>query len=680
MEKTVYKENENGAIGNEPQSTDKFKSGDILYYTLTFKNAGNTTIESKTLTDTISLKLELIGIGSITQLIASGSGQSSPTTGTDDYGYTWTVTKNENGNAVVSWNLTDVEPGGYRELIIKTRISREVEYQEIHQKTGVATAHTATLYIRKDGKVPYKGSGLSDTASDYTNSLGTVYLHSDNITYDAEANLISDDIFYALKNNHNIVDMISKGITRAELKDALKQNGITLATDEIVLWYTIKEDNNEYKIYGVIRKITDPELSQITNAVCMNQVIHDETQIDLEEPIISQDGTVTINVNSTTTENVSVPMDVVFVLDVSGSMDGSNANHMVSAVNGSISTIIEENSETRIGIVAFSDSNNVETLVPLAKYSTTGNYLTYSREKGRFAISQITENVTGNSNSVYTTGGTFTQAGIKAGAEMLTSQAVTTFETTTPSGGTAGGTRTPVIILITDGDPTYYNDRADLSGSNKGNGSDTSASHSYWTIRTAKHYKDAITTKYYGTAPQNQAKFFTIGIGLDDELAITTLNPNQTNVDNLKYDTDNWGNQQNANSNSKEMQLYNLLNADGTPYVYDYANGSKTGALTESDLETFITTSLEASSGITVVRAITDAETTNRRIDLTHIDTTKEFYLEIIAETTQAFDTLQKAIDANYVKLDSETGVYYVDLSSVTVDMTVHINYWHKES
>ena len=62
-------------------------------------------------------------------------------------------------------------------------------------------------------------------------------------------------------------------------------------------------------------------------------------------------------------------------------------------------------------------------------------------------------------------GGTYTQAGIKEGAGILTS-ANTKF-TTTVNGKQKEITRTPVMILLSDGDPTYYNENyTTLSGKN----------------------------------------------------------------------------------------------------------------------------------------------------------------------------------------------------------------------
>ena len=70
----------------------------------------------------------------------------------------------------------------------------------------------------------------------------------------------------------------------------------------------------------------------------------------------------------TTESTDTAPLDVVFVLDVSGSMaDNNKGRNMVSAVNSAMNTILNSNSENKVGIVTFSDSSS--TLLPLGRYT-----------------------------------------------------------------------------------------------------------------------------------------------------------------------------------------------------------------------------------------------------------------------------------------------------------------------
>ena len=53
------------------------------------------------------------------------------------------------------------------------------------------------------------------------------------------------------------------------------------------------------------------------------------------------------------------------------------------------------------------------------------------------------------------------------------------------------------------------------------------------------------------------------------------------------------------------------------------------------------------------------------KFDLTNIDTTKAFSLEIIGDTTLTYSSLSAAQTDGYVKIDSNTNTYYVDLTNI---------------
>ena len=395
----------------------------------------------------------------------------------------------------------------------------------------------------------------------------------------------------------------------------------------------------------------------------MDNVKQDEVTVNLEDIELGQNGTITIKGMNTTTETVSVPLDVVFVLDTSGSMVQYNSNkaqNMVNAVNSTIKTIMSKNKDSRIGVVGFSDDASI--IINLGNYSTTGNYLTLT--DGRNG-KKITPNVAGSSRNV--TGGTNTQSGIKAGAKMLMDVTDTKY-TVTINGKEESITRTPLLIIVTDGEPTYYYSNESATGDRHGSGSSSNENYYYWTIRTAQYYKQQITNKYYPKA-DNTAKVFTIGIGISGDKATTMLNPNKTNVDLCDtngYDYGWFGKERNETG-----KLYDLLNQYGNPYAYDYADGSKTGELTEKDIEDFLTSSIDSSTPSITIRDITIEESKARRIDLTNIDLEKEFSLQI-GDTTYTFAT---ARTAGYVKGNATNG-YYVDLTNVSRSTSVDLTYW----
>ena len=673
ISKTAYKANEDGNIGNDAVTdNDTFAANETVYYKITLKNAGSEPI-SKTVTDEIPLRLTL-------NTVDGKTGES----GTTVKGDNWTVTKNDKEQSVVTWEVKDLAAGDTRELIIKAIVVAEAEYKDICNKTiDGTTAYTAKLFVRKDGKVPYEGSGTGYDASLYTGELGTVYLNSSDLHYDTNANLKNDDLYYLIKNNNIITDMVAKGITRTQLVDALKTNGTTLADDEVVVWYVIKNESDGYHIDGVIRKISS--LTEITNTAFTDKVSSDST-IKLEDIEIGQRGSITVKSITSSTDTVSTPMDVVFVLDTSGSMtyplevkdkddekavENSRAKAMVNAVNSSIKTIMSKNKDSRVGVVGF--SGNASTIIPLGNYAQNIDYLTREYIEASFwngyQSSQTIKSNVGNKSSRQVTGGTNTQSGIKLGAEMLTSNQNTTTATVTLKDGTTKTiTRTPLLILVTDGEPTYYynNEEAVIDRKNgkflDGNGQNTDQNYYYWTLRTAKYYKGQITNKYYQNTGKT-AKTFTIGIGLSGNEAVAMLDPTEENVNACN------------NNNSQQKALYDLIINNGkvAPGAYSYADGSKTGEITESDLTGFLNTSIDSSTDNEKNRAITVEESKARRVELGTINEEKEFLLTV---GTDSYTSLSAAMNAGYVRKATST-TYYLDLSGISRSTNVEIVYWN---
>ena len=398
---------------------------------------------------------------------------------------------------------------------------------------------------------------------------------------------------------------------------------------------------------------------------------------------IMQPGKVTINSLKQSSEKINAPMDVVFVLDTSNSMreksskndENNKAQNMVNAVNNTISNIMKLNPDSRVGIVGYAgwkennnrdDSEHPSVIVPLDNYKTiTGNYISLSGN-----VINVNDSITkGESRTI--TGGTYTQAGIKLGAEQLIMGAENKIYTgKTEDGLEYTTTRVPMLVLVTDGVPTYYieADNAKIVESPnwqqridvKGNGSENkvTSDYYYWTIRTAKYYKDEVTKAYYGENSKNTSKVFTIGIGLNNnDRAKVMLNPNKDTIDALLRKNDG---------------LYiKLQENDNNPYKYDYAEASTTTAVTSGELEEFLEESIFGSlPNLPTIRTITAEETTSRKIYLPNIDTNKEFKLII---GTNTYNTFKEA--SAYIKGDATSG-YYVDLTSVSKTATVEVSYW----
>ena len=400
-------------------------------------------------------------------------------------------------------------------------------------------------------------------------------------------------------------------------------------------------------------------------------------------------GTIEITTTTPSQTSVKTPLDVVFVLDVSESMnDNDNDKKMVNAVNSAITTIMKENPDSRIGVVAYSskedsqysNTENAITLLELGKYTpkTAGKYLTiqenvyydyYWKEYYDTISTNVNEK---NKTTINVYGGTFTQAGIKAGASILTN--ATTTYTTTVNGKEKTITRTPVMILLSDGDPTYYKtDFKGLTGSRQGSGSDTTENEAYYTIRTADYYKQQITSHYYGTTG-TMSKFYTIGLNMSGTLSETILNPTKANLEKCNKEGTEiishwWGTTTERNVKGK---LYDKIKNDGDAGQYSYADKSYPGSMSSEDLQSIFNTIINDNSTSTETRDITLEESNARRVNLEGIDTSKEFKLTI-ESTTYNFETAQSN---GYVK-GNDTEGYYVDLTNVEKGTSITISY-HK--
>ena len=424
-----------------------------------------------------------------------------------------------------------------------------------------------------------------------------------------------------------------------------------------------------------------------------------ETTVTNKVNDFKQEGTVTVQQVIKSDENVSTPMDVVFVIDTSGSMrnkisvtetdsegnttttEKRKAKSVVDVVNQTIELIKSKNADSRIGVVAYgTEKTNTVKIVPLGKYNDhEGDYLqftSYQNDEDE-TVYRIKSKID-SSKYRNITGGTNTQAGIQAGATMLTSTTEDSrkFETTL-NGEKVTETRTPVIILVTDGEPTFYypSETLEADKEGKGNTSDTDENYYYWTLRTAKYYKDEVTKEYYGTSGK-KAKMFTIGIGLNSVGARTMLDPNADNVKNCK----------NAEDGSHAKLLYELLDGTGdkedqlSTTRFSYADGTASGALTENDIKNFLFTSIEVSSSSSETRDIKEEESEARRINLDNLEegVGKTFSLKLVGEKTEEFSSTSTA--SKYVKKDPVTNEYYLDLSQTPITTKVYISYWIKNS
>ena len=423
-------------------------------------------------------------------------------------------------------------------------------------------------------------------------------------------------------------------------------------------------------------------------------------------------GTITMNWDIQSTTESPIPVDVVFVLDTSWSMidkDSSRGTNMVKAVNNAIDEILRFNKNNRISVVGYSEYgvlsnlkvpyNNKEhssVLLPLGRYTANNgqNYLKKSENR-------IETNIEGYAKKTrYFEAGTFTQAGIQKGAEQLINS---TGKTVKVDGKDVQ--RVPVIIVVSDGEPTVFstNYTSPLSGKVLGTSQlkNTSAVYGYYTILTANYYKQQVA-KAYGTS----AKVFTIAMDLTTQYGKTVLNPNNTNVRKCE----NWRETDTRNQiEDKEIsqKLYKYLNnfnqdisascsvgfqQDGkgnyinkakyenvtvvkNPYSnYGYADKAfANNNMTAEDLQRAMIGSITETVSNKKTHDIDENDRKTGKVYLDKIDITKDFKLEIAGGKT--YTSYKDAENDKLVGFDGEK--YFVDLTKL-IGKTVTVNYRQK--
>ena len=224
-----------------------------------------------------------------------------------------------------------------------------------------------------------------------------------------------------------------------------------------------------------------------------------------------------------TTQNItgksSVPVDVVFVIDNSNSMDTDLTEQQtrleatVAAVNTSIATVMESHPESRVAVVVYGSS--AHTLLPLGHYDPmpSGNYIAVD---GSFTGNNrsYTEFSASESHTLLMQGadrGTNIHMGVDTGLDILKSA------TDIGEGATK---HVPALILLSDGAATYSGDNNsnwwDPSGS-EGTGSDTNNAHALKVAMNAQYNKQQVNQHYGIEDPESSTacKIYTIGMGIE---------------------------------------------------------------------------------------------------------------------------------------------------------------------
>lgn len=253
-----------------------------------------------------------------------------------------------------------------------------------------------------------------------------------------------------------------------------------------------------------------------------------------------------------TVEKSELPLDVVFVLDISESMthkdEGSEKTRiesMVDATNNTIKELMDINEKNRVSVVVFNSNVNRLTNGGLIHYDVlnlkTEKYITYDTTNSTEDINGTIRFKNGNTINVYTshyrTGaincGTYTQGGIKEATKIFKE-----------SDKTDGIARKPVMILLTDGDPTHYDTETvynktgtkyPVNGEGIAKLRYITAEYYAYTLKTMQNCKDAITGFYHkADSIENKCEIYTVGINMEGAMAKVLLESNKENIKNLE--------------------------------------------------------------------------------------------------------------------------------------------------
>ncbi|MED9873761.1 MAG: FctA domain-containing protein, partial [Eggerthellaceae bacterium] len=278
-----------------------------------------------------------------------------------------------------------------------------------------------------------------------------------------------------------------------------------------------------------------------------------------------------------TTQNITgksaVPVDVVFVIDNSNSMDdsvggGSGQSRLeatVDAVNTSIATIMESHPDSRVAVVLYGSS--AHTLMPLGHYSAStsgqhrGNYIWYSSDTytswGQSYTDTTFGSVANNQNleMEYGVRGTNIHMGVDTGMDIL--KGATNI-------GEGASKHVPALILLSDGAATYAGSGNwwDPSGS-QGIGSEPSVTFSMETAMHAQYQKQLVNNHYGVEADADTScKIYTIGMGIEQ------LSGSERNIARLALNPGTYITENNNEANAMETAWNTYLSGQNPTMRY----------------------------------------------------------------------------------------------------------------
>ena len=288
--------------------------------------------------------------------------------------------------------------------------------------------------------------------------------------------------------------------------------------------------------------------------------------------------------------DTTAPLDVVYLFDISGSMKDYEHQGVkrweaaMNAINTSMKNILSRNPENRVGLVAFSNSS--KQILPLDRYvpNSKGEFLTKSTQRrayykdyydisGRFPFpsSQYFESEAriqtaaelsyeGTSAGSIRPAGkvpvidfafswawdkTYTQRAIQDAYDTYLEMSKLNSNYLTYEAAGTRYPRQPVVVLVTDGDPTLCSDNfMDPKRDAPYGQGEVHAIEGYYTVLTANYFKSLTSALY-----QKRSNFFTIGVGCSTDYVTAVLEPSESRMMTCKS----------YSEPSNERTLYDLL-------------------------------------------------------------------------------------------------------------------------
>lgn len=264
------------------------------------------------------------------------------------------------------------------------------------------------------------------------------------------------------------------------------------------------------------------------------------------------------------------PVDVVFVVDFSGSMISnvmdnghSRLANLLDALNSSIKTLMEANEYNRVAVVCYSGKPDEsvsasKVLLPLNHYSSSPTYFSINDPTATSLERTVSWNIDGVSgnHTVQQAHATNTQMGLYTGMNLLTGS-----DTTVEINGQTVQ-RVPAVIHLSDGNPTVSSDSQNWwePSNNSGNGNGvvriSSVGNGLKAMMTATYMKREINRNYNADSNSDYAvRVYNIGMGLDGIFKEVKASSNwNTDIDasksqNLAYVSLDPGSHWNDNNN-----------------------------------------------------------------------------------------------------------------------------------